>query len=382
MSFLNYFSQSQFMINRDVYRDFLSCVLEYTQSSVGYLHLYDETTQELTINIWSDDFSVSEKYISITKVNLNNTGNWTEAIKTRQAVVQSDHNAEQLLSLPKKLSNSTQQHHVSFPIKHQNKIVALLGLFNPKIKFSQIKLKELEHKLNQGWLVLIQKLTEVNNFHNFLNSSYNVNGEKNKQPNLRNMSELVLSMVETISRTMALRDKYTAFHQRNVAFITVEIAKKLQLSAQVIYGLYLGSLIHDIGKISIPAEILSKQGIISPEEYNLLKCHAKNGGQIIDDVMTPWPIKTMILQHHERIDGSGYPLGLKDKEICLEAKIIAVADTYDAMASDRPYRKALGVKKAHETILQGKKRLFDEKVVDIFNQCYQQDETFGGRYKV
>jgi putative nucleotidyltransferase with HDIG domain len=172
-----------------------------------------------------------------------------------------------------------------------------------------------------------------------------------------------------------MRDPYTVGHEVRVAHLASAIAAELGVPNDVIKGLSIAAHVHDVGKIWIPVEILSKPGRLVPIQYEMIKLHSQIGYEILKDVEFPWPVATTILQHHERIDGSGYPFHLKGDDILLEAKIIGVADVVEAMASHRPYRPALGVDKALEEITKNKGILYDSDVVDaclrIFKAGYQ-----------
>lgn len=158
------------------------------------------------------------------------------------------------------------------------------------------------------------------------------------------------------------RDSYTAGHQRRVTQIAKTIGARMGLDAHRLEGLELGGTIHDIGKIHIPAEILSKPARLTEAEYELVKEHSQVGVDIISGVDFEWPIAEMILQHHERLDGSGYPGGLAGEDICLEARIPGVADTLEAMASHRPYRPGLGLAAAAQEIRRNAGVLYDAEV--------------------
>jgi len=179
--------------------------------------------------------------------------------------------------------------------------------------------------------------------------------------------QLSLSLEQTIqviAETIDQRDPYTAGHQRRVADLCTHIAIELGISQDRIQGLRLAAAIHDLGKIGIPAEILSKPGRLTTTQLNLLREHVQLGYDIIHSVSFPWPIGDIMLQHHERVDGSGYPRGLKGDDLLLEGKILAVADVVEAMSSHRPYRASLGVEPALEDVLQNKGILYDGEVVD------------------
>ncbi len=182
-------------------------------------------------------------------------------------------------------------------------------------------------------------------------------------------SELRLrqNLLETVSAVAAMlekRDPYTAGHQRVVAEMAVAIAQELDLPESQIEGLNLACLIHDIGKINIASEILNRPGKLSDPEFELIKQHPAIGYEILKPIDFPWPIAQTVLQHHERLDGTGYPNGIQGDEIILEARILAVADVIDAMASHRPYRPGRGIEAALAEIENNKGTLFDPQVVD------------------
>jgi putative nucleotidyltransferase with HDIG domain len=170
--------------------------------------------------------------------------------------------------------------------------------------------------------------------------------------------------IDAIAKTIEMRDPYTSGHQKKVSKLSVAIATEMGLSTQKVECIWLAARIHDIGKIYVPAEILSRSGILTDLEYLMVKTHAQRGYEVLQSIDFPWPIATIVWQHHERLDGSGYPNGLKGEEILLEARIIAVADTVEAMTSHRPYRAALGINEALKEITQNRGKLFDPNVVD------------------
>ncbi len=168
--------------------------------------------------------------------------------------------------------------------------------------------------------------------------------------------------IQTIAGTVEARDPYTAGHQRRVAELATAIAREMNLPEEQVNGLNLAAMIHDLGKIHIPAEILSKPGRLTDIEYMLIKTHPQSGYDILKDVRFPWPIADIILQHHERLDGTGYPRGLKGEEILLEARILTVADVVEAMSSHRPYRPTLGVVAALSELGRGQGTVYDPAV--------------------
>lgn len=176
--------------------------------------------------------------------------------------------------------------------------------------------------------------------------------------------QALISTIRAVSLTVEKRDPYTAGHQQRVADLSLQIGKELGLAEQRLEGLGLGALIHDIGKIYVPAELLNRPGRLSKAEFELIQSHPEVGYDIIKGVEFPWPVADMILQHHERIDGSGYPQGLKGDAIILEARILAVADVVEAITAHRPYRPALGIDIALEELEKNRETLYDPDVVD------------------
>ena len=170
--------------------------------------------------------------------------------------------------------------------------------------------------------------------------------------------------VQAISLAVEMRDPYTAGHQDRVADLACAIGLRLGLSEDRVYGLRMASVIHDLGKITIPGEILCKPGRLSEPEYAMIKTHVQSGYDILRKIDFPWPLADIVLQHHERMDGSGYPNGLAGDEILLEARILAVSDVFETIGSHRPYRPSLGMKKAMGELTDNRGRLYDADVVD------------------
>jgi len=189
-----------------------------------------------------------------------------------------------------------------------------------------------------------------------------------KQKLQKTLEETIYALASAIE----MRDPYTAGHQKRVTKLACAIAKEMGLSKEQIEGIHMAGLIHDIGKISIPSEILTKPGKLNDLEYSLIKTHPQAGYNILKGIEFPWPVAQIVLQHHERMDGSGYPQGLCGKDVLLEARILAVADVVEAMSSHRPYRPAYGIDKALEEISKNKGILYDPEVVNaclrLFNQ--------------
>lgn len=170
-------------------------------------------------------------------------------------------------------------------------------------------------------------------------------------------------IIEAIGYALEIKDRYTAGHQQRVSSLACDIAKEMGLSDDQIEGVRIAGAMHDIGKISISSEILTKPGKLTEKEFNIIKTHPQVGYEILKKIKFPWPLAYIIYQHHERMNGSGYPRGLKGKDILIEARIVAVADVVEAMASKRPYRPALGIDEALAELSRNSSKLYDPRAV-------------------
>ncbi len=199
-------------------------------------------------------------------------------------------------------------------------------------------------------------------------AAHNITNRKMAEQELdksyRNLQKTLEETVNALSALVEMRDPYTAGHQNRVARIARAIAQELGLSEDAVQGIWVASLIHDIGKVRVPADILSRPAHLSSAEFELIKEHPQTGYEILRKIDFPWPIAEIVLQHHERINGSGYPLGLKGDEILFASRIIGVADVVEAMTYHRPYREALGLDAALDEIKENKGILYDSDVVD------------------
>jgi putative two-component system response regulator len=194
--------------------------------------------------------------------------------------------------------------------------------------------------------------------------TYRENLEQTVADRTAKLQEVLDGVIQVVAQIVELRDPYTAGHQQRVAEIASAMAEKMGFSQDRVKGIRMAGIIHDLGKISIPAEILSKPGRLNDMEFGLIKVHPRTGYDILKGIEFPWPIAEMVYQHHERMDGSGYPRGLKGKEILPEARILGVADVVEAMASHRPYRAALGTDAALDEISRNQGVFYDSQVVD------------------
>jgi PAS domain S-box-containing protein len=198
------------------------------------------------------------------------------------------------------------------------------------------------------------------------------NMETERQQNIARLRKSLQATINAMASTVETRDPYTAGHQLRVADLARSIAAEMHLNKDQIDSIRMASSIHDIGKIALPAEILSKPTKLTDLEFGLIKTHSQSGYDILKDIEFPWPVADVVLQHHERMDGSGYPHGLKGENISLEARILAVADVVEAITSHRPYRPALGIDVALEEISRNRGILYDADVVDACLKLFRE----------
>jgi PAS domain S-box-containing protein/putative nucleotidyltransferase with HDIG domain len=207
----------------------------------------------------------------------------------------------------------------------------------------------------------------------FRDISARKSAEKELKESWEKLHEALEGTIQAMALTIEIRDPYTAGHQRRVSKLSCAIAQDLGMSEFQVEGLRVAGDIHDIGKIYVPAEILSKPGQITAIEYGIIKTHPQVGYDILKTIKFPWPVAQIVLQHHERLDGSGYPLGLVGDFILKEARILTVADIVEAMSSHRPYRPAQGIDKALAEVVQNKGRFYDTDAVDSCVRLFQEN---------
>lgn len=213
-------------------------------------------------------------------------------------------------------------------------------------------------------------ISPIPNTPKYVVSISDITALKETQRQLENSLSILESSLESttraISRLVEVRDPYTAGHQQNVARLAVAVAEHMGFTQETIKAIQIAALLHDIGKIYVPAEILTKPGFLDENEFSLIKAHPKIGFDIFKEIEFPWPIADIVLQHHEKLDGSGYPFGLSNDSIMMEARILCVADVVDAMMSHRPYRPSLGEEAVLNELYKGKGVLYDPDVVDTY----------------
>jgi HD-GYP domain-containing protein (c-di-GMP phosphodiesterase class II) len=194
----------------------------------------------------------------------------------------------------------------------------------------------------------------------------------NRKENVERMRKALGATVQAIAMIVETRDPYTAGHQRRVADLARSIATEMKLPVDQIDGIRMAAAIHDLGKISVPADILSKPTKLTALEFSLIKTHSQSGYDILKDIDFPWPVARIVLEHHERMNGSGYPNGLTGDNLLMESRILSVADVVESMGSHRPYRPSLGIEAALEEIEKNRGTLYDNTVADACLRLFRE----------
>jgi len=351
-----------YLSSHDVLQDFLDIVVKKMDSEIGFFHFCDEAKGELDLKVWSGTALEQGPALHDCHYHPLPSEVWTKCISTRLPEMENDSNQTCLVAR----SATTEfkvKNYISFPIMSDNRIIAVLGVGNRVSPYDVDDLEKLTDYVKTGWPIIIDIMKVRKEGAKIHSSAFLAQSHEN----------ILEAMAQAFGKALELRDEYTNHHQSNVSQITRAIACQLGLSDERSFGLNIGSLIHDIGKIIIPSQLLNKTGKLLPAEMEIIKLHASYGKEMFVHLSLPWPIADMIGQHHERMDGSGYPSGAKGSSICLEARIIAVADTFDAMAGDRPYRHAPGKEKALSTLVDGRMTAYDPYVVDAFIDVLNSD---------
>lgn len=265
------------------------------------------------------------------------------AMGPREVVLEEDRELV-LGNLRRRVAGQTQSPRYEFRVRRKDGAVRHVGVHGSAMAFG-------------GRRVVIGILQDITD---------RVLAEHTVERQLHQLESAMIGTVGAMSAMVELRDPYTAGHERRVGSLARAIGEALDLPPERVRGLEIAGGLHDVGKISVPAEILTKPSRLSAVEFSLVKGHARSGFEILKDVDFPWPVAQATLQHHERLDGSGYPDGLKDGAIILEARILAVADVVESMSSHRPYRAALGIERALTEIEGNAGRLYD---ADVARAC-------------
>ncbi|HPF20490.1 MAG TPA: PAS domain S-box protein [Syntrophomonas sp.] len=336
---------------------------DYSMCWVGYLQ--EDAKQTVLPVAWAGK---AENYVENLKISLTDkrrrAGPTGMSIITGKPVIVRDIKNEKDRPWLKSALQQGFKSSMSIPLLNQNKPFGALciyadetGIFNGE---EQNLLKEMADNLDYAIITLRTRQSHSQTL-------------RKTQLYVEKMRVLMRQAANALGAVIEKRDPYTAGHQSNVAAMAVAIAREMGLSDEQLAGLYAAASLHDIGKITVPIEILSKPGILSEPELAIVKSHSQVGYEILKEIEFPWPVADIVLQHHEKIDGSGYPNGLRGQEIMLEARIITVADVVEAMSAHRPYRPTRGLEEAIKEITDNRGILYDPEVVDICLQLIDRD---------
>lgn len=340
----------------------------YCSAWVGYLVDAPGQGMEIIASAGNDNGFIDKLNVSLENPKQSN-GSIGKAIKTGKAVVFKDHRLESDVKYSSgDVIDRGYCSSIVIPLLNGNKVFGTLHIYSEeRTEFNS----EEEHLLTDMANNLAYAITSLRARENLRRAN------KECGLNLDKMHQLLLQSVSSLGNVVSIRDPYTAGHQIKVARLAVAIATEMGLSKTQIESIEVAASLHDIGKLNIPGEILNKPGRLSPLELDMIKTHPRAGYEIIKDIEFPWPVAEIMLQHHERMNGTGYPRGISADEIMMEARIIAVADVVDSMATHRPFRPALGIKKALSELEEKKGELFDAKVVEACINLFREK-----RYKL
>ena len=356
--------------NRDeLFREVCEGAVKYGKFAMAWIGLVDEATHRVNPYLYYGGDGAFLKDIVISIDDGDPQGNCPTgmAVRENRVICVDDFATDERMLTWREAALQRGFHGVAgLPLRFMDRVIGTLSLYSDE-----------PHYFDSDQLELLEEMSFDISFalDNFERKLQRQQAEEDRTEALVKLKKSLYGSIQMAANITEMRDPYTAGHQRRVAKLATAIAREIGLGEDQIDGVHFGSLIHDVGKIAIPAEILSKPGRLNEIEFMLIKTHPRAGYDILKDIDFPWPVAQMILQHHERQDGSGYPSGLKGDEIILEAKILVVADVVEAMSSHRPYRPGLGIAAALEEIERGRGKYFDSRIVDVCIQLFR-DKQF------
>ena len=314
----------------------------------------------------------SEKAVSILRATLESTADGIMVVSRQGRVVSFNQRFQELCRIPDSLMNAQDDNrilgHIVDQVEDPETFLRKVGdLYDQPDAVDHDIIEFKDGRIFERYSIP-QRIGNkyVGRVWSFRDITANKKAEKDLQESFSSLRKALDGIIQAVALTVEKRDPYTAGHQRRVADLARAIASKMGLSKVEINGIRIAGSIHDLGKIVVPADILSKPGRLTDHEFGIIKAHPEVGYDILKNIDFPWPVAQTIVQHHERLDGSGYPAGLKGKQIIMEARIVAVSDVVEAMSSHRPYRPALGIDLALDEIEKGKGTAYDP---DAVNAC-------------
>ena len=342
----------------ELFREICEGAVKYGKFAMAWIGLVDEATQRVVpvCHYGAEDGYLTDIVISTDDVPLGR-GPTGAAIRENRVICVDDFATDERM-LPWREAGLKHGYHGSagLPLCFKGKVIGTLTLYSGEPNY-----------FDSEQLALLEEMSLDISFalDNFEREALRRHAEEEREIALTKLKKSLDGSILMAAAVTETRDPYTAGHQQRVSKLATAIALDMGLDGDQVDGIHFGSLIHDVGKIAIPAEILSRPGRLSDIEFMLIKTHPQAGYNILKSIDFPWPVAQMILHHHERLDGSGYPGGLKGDEIIMEAKILTVADVVEAMSSHRPYRPGLGIAAALEEIERGRGVHYDPQVVDV-----------------
>jgi putative nucleotidyltransferase with HDIG domain len=333
--------------------------VQATGSDIGYLHLVAPDGEHLVLNAWSQ--ATMRRCTSTPREHdpLSKAGIWADCVRQDGPVIHNDYaSAHGRKGMPE--GHVPVRSHMSVPVRDRGRIVAILGVGNREAPYHAQDAQLLELLADAMWAIVQRHRAELR-----------------LRDTVQRLRRLLGGTVEAITRAVEMGDPVTAGHQRRVSDLARSIAKELRLPPRQVDAIRLAAMLHDIGKLAIPSDILSKPARLTPAQMALVRQHASIGAEILEPIVYPEELARVVVQHHERMDGSGYPEGLSGDAICVEARIIAVADTVEAMLSHRPYRPAHDLEATLWEIRQRRGKQLDRRAVDA---CLRLFEARGYRF--
>jgi len=274
---------------------------------------------------------------------------WQPAGSKRYRINRLDKNNSSLSPLLKKvIDRQGLASSMSIPLKYNNNTVGFLNIFS-----------RLESSFNKEEINILLEISKK-----ISTDTRGMKLEIELKNTLKQLQRALYETIDAITLMSEIKDPYTSGHQKKVALLASAISEEMGLAKHIIDGIYVSGLLHDVGKISVPNDILAKPGHLNEGEFIIVKNHPVVSYNILKNIEFPWSVADIVMQHHEKINGSGYPKGIRGNDICIEAKILAVADVVEAMTAHRPYRPALGLGKAVQEIRGNKNILYDKNIVE------------------
>jgi len=326
-----------------------------TDSTAAYLHHIEDDGRTVRLVVWSARTFGDCRAEFDSHYPLDRAGLWADCARVRQPVIHNEIDPAQLRNgLPS--GHVVVDRHMAVPVMEAGKPVMILGVGNREEPYTQADAKRLRIIAESTWSIMRRRAAEARS------AEY-----------LDYVQATMLATVDVVSSIVEMRDPYTSGHERRVAHLSRALANAVGLSAESVERVAIAALVHDVGKLAIPAEILTKPGRLTPMEREIVRTHSRQGFQILKKSRFTWPLAEIVLQHHERWDGSGYPDGLAGEDIRLEARILAVADVVEAMASHRPHRPGRPVAAALTEIENNAGTLYDPAIAAACLRLFQKE---------